>query len=302
METLQLIMRYEVTDGGFSISIKGEVGDKSQAGLAIAQLLDPDPAHPAFLVSLQLPLVERGFCCPATISSIAEPMDESCPEANLTPKFSFVDLHTDYGADGVTTLIDDCRKIWFLYPPTSSNLAALASVNGQRRKLLHILHKLEAGIIVETSSSEALWIPAGCIHATFTIEGGFLVGSAFTTSQSITAISTLIASGLEKSEDAREECFNWFKKSLDAALLHRKFSDVLNAWIQAEAFFRDWAAQTKDWAKDTKEIWSKNQDDLNTAGFACPCGFHDDSTELFTHLSATHLSFLVNSRKRRRSD
>ncbi len=60
----------------------------------------------------------------------------------------------------------------------------MKTVEGQRGKLLRILRRLEAGIAVETTATDALYLPAGCIHATFTLQGGYP-----STSKSINAIS-----------------------------------------------------------------------------------------------------------------
>jgi hypothetical protein len=83
-------------------------------------------------------------------------------------------------------------------------------VDGQRGKLLRILNRLEAGILVETTAAHALYIPTGCIHATFTMEGGYLITEDFTTSKSINTISAFITAGLDSSlpVTAREACLS----------------------------------------------------------------------------------------------
>ena len=73
------------------------------------------------------------------------------------------------------------EKYWLLYPPTEKNLTAIKSIDGQRGKLLRLVHQLEGGVIVETTSSHAILLPAGCAHATFTLQGGYLVTKDFTT-------------------------------------------------------------------------------------------------------------------------
>jgi hypothetical protein len=94
----------------------------------------------------------------------------------------------------------------------------MKTVDGQRAKLVRIMHQLEGGIMVETTAAHAIYIPAGCIHATFTLQGGFLVAKDFTTSKSITAMAAYITCGLHENlpEQAREACFGWFERCLDA--------------------------------------------------------------------------------------
>jgi hypothetical protein len=68
--------------------------------MAIAQLLDPDPVHPTFITGLRLLIMSRvGFAAPYRLSTIAEPFEESNLQANLTPEFSFVDLHIGTSQD-----------------------------------------------------------------------------------------------------------------------------------------------------------------------------------------------------------
>jgi hypothetical protein len=60
----------------------------------IAQLLDPDPLSPVFLTGLRLLIVaDRGFRCPYELCRVVEPMEELNSQVNVTPKYSFVDLH-----------------------------------------------------------------------------------------------------------------------------------------------------------------------------------------------------------------
>ncbi|KAL6228854.1 hypothetical protein BDW75DRAFT_226124 [Aspergillus navahoensis] len=84
----------ENTESTFIVNCQGVVGKSEEAGLAFSQLLDPNPIYPVSILSLRLPILkELGFRCPVDLRSVIEPMEESHPRANLTPRFSFVDLH-----------------------------------------------------------------------------------------------------------------------------------------------------------------------------------------------------------------
>jgi hypothetical protein len=91
----------------------------------------------------------------------------------------------DYGMDGISAPLDGCTKIWFLYTPTLHNLALMAQERGQHGKLARLADRLEGGIVTQTTSAEAIYIPAGCLHAVFTTEGGFLVSIDCTTRLSV---------------------------------------------------------------------------------------------------------------------
>ena len=96
-DTIGLIARSGLENNStnsFTVTYQGEVGQPVKAGMAIAQLLDPNPIDPVSVLSLRLPILEElGFCCPVDLCSVIEPMEETPPQANLTPKYSFVDLH-----------------------------------------------------------------------------------------------------------------------------------------------------------------------------------------------------------------
>ncbi|KAH8431015.1 uncharacterized protein LDX57_008676 [Aspergillus melleus] len=288
----------------FRVNYQGEVDASVDPGIAIAQLLDPDPLKPVFLTGLRLPiLAELGFRCPSDLCTVAEPMEESNVQINLTPKFSFVDLHIDYGADGVSALVGDCRKIWLLYPPSRNNLVAMRTVDGQRGKLARIMHRLEGGIMVETTAAQSLYIPAGCIHATFTLQGGFLVARDFTTSISIGAISAYIASGLEGmlTPQAREACWDWFSRCLDVSLAHGQFDRAIRAWMDAEPRLAIWASLHRHWRTAMRRIWDLHVQEIPEQ---CPCGTQGDAV-LQDHLYSTHLKCLLppsRMRRQKRSD
>ncbi|KAJ5537509.1 hypothetical protein N7494_006988 [Penicillium frequentans] len=225
------------SESRFRANFQGEVDEKLDPYIVLSQLIDPDLNKPAFLTGLRLPSIDHfGFCSPCEMSTTIEPFDETNDQVNLTPKYSFVDLHIDYGADGLSTVIGDCRKIWLLYPPTDDNLNAMKSIDGQRGKLVRLMRRLEGGVLVETTSSHAIFLPAGCAHATFTLQGGYLVAKDFTTAKSLSAIASFITCGLDENlpTEAREICFDWFERCLDVTLSQQRVVAAISAWLKAE--------------------------------------------------------------------
>jgi hypothetical protein len=89
--------------------------------------------------------------------------------------------------------------------------------------------QLEGGIIVSTNASHAIYLPAGCIHATFTLQGGFLIAKDFTTSESLAAIASYLLHGLD-----REICYEWFERCLDVCLGSGKLNLALEAWVRSQ--------------------------------------------------------------------
>lgn len=83
------------SEARFRANFQGEVDEAFDPYLVLSQLIDPDPNKPAFLTGLRLPSVDSlGFRLPCDISTVVEPFDETNNQVNLTPKYSFVDLHT----------------------------------------------------------------------------------------------------------------------------------------------------------------------------------------------------------------
>lgn len=205
----------------------------------------------------------------------------------------------DYGADGISTLVGKCQKIWLLYPPTKCNLRAMLTVDGQRAKLSRIMHQLEGGVLLESTAACAIYIPAGCIHATFTLQGGFLIAEDFTTSKSINAVATYITSELDKSLPAHvgETCFSWFERCLDVCLTHRQFSQAIRAWIEAEGRLAEWATSHRQWRVHVRRLWERYVHDGIPDN--CPCGMQGTGTTLQTHLFSSHLQFLLSPCQRR---
>lgn len=176
----------------------------------------------------------------------------------------------------------------------------METVEGQRGKLLRILHRLEAGIAVETTAADALYLPAGCIHATFTLQGGYLIAEDFTTSKSMNAIGMFIASGLDNipSFTAREVCFDWFERCLDVCLAHQQFDRAMKAWFTAESHLAAWASSHRQWCANVRRLWEQYLQ--GNTGVECPCGLQKPEIPVLTHLFSAHLPFLLPPSQLRR--
>ncbi|OKL55209.1 hypothetical protein UA08_09520 [Talaromyces atroroseus] len=285
----------------FRINYQGEINDSLNPGMALAQLIDPDPCRPVFLTGLRLATIESCvFRCPYDLCAVVEPEEECNVQVNMTPKFSFIDLHIDYGADGLSTVIGDCRKIWLLYPPTANNLTAMKTVDCQRAKLVRIMHRLEGGVVASMTASHAIHIPAGCIHATFTLQGGFLVAKDFTTSESLAAIASYLLHGLDQalSSTARDVCYGWFERCLDVCLSSGKLDVALQAWVRLQNLLAAWAASHRQWRVSVLRLWEHHLHDEIVHD--CPCGTEERAMTLSRHMFVTHLSFLLSPSQLRR--
>jgi hypothetical protein len=176
----------------------------------------------------------------------------------------------------------------------------MKTVDSHRAKLSRIMHKLEGGIMVATNASHAVYIPAGCIHATFTLQGGFLIAKDFTTSESLAAIASYLQHGLDRalSSTAREVCYEWFERCLDVSLSSGNLGVALEAWVRSQDVLAAWAASYRQWRVNVRRLWEQHLHD-NTVQ-SCPCGREEKSITLSQHMFAVHLSFLSSSSQQRR--
>ncbi len=152
---------------------------------------------------------------------------------------------------------------------------------------------------MKTTSADATYLPAGCIHATFTIEGGGLVAIDFATMGSVKAFSAYITSGIDcfLGTKDQKDCFDWFAICLDVALANNRVVDALKAWIDALGRIQGRADSDSRWRRKMKRIWESF---LARPSFfnPCPCGGMKATQALRAHLEATHLSFLYLEAKK----
>jgi hypothetical protein len=162
------------------------------------------------------------------------------------------------------------------------------------------MHQLEGGIVVPTTASHAIYIPAGCIHATFTLQGGFLIAKDFTTSKSLAAITSYLLHGLDRalSSTAREVCYEWFERCLDVSLSSGNLDIALEAWIRSQDILAAWAASHRQWRVNVRRLWEQHLH--NKIVQDCPCGREEKNMTLSWHAFAVHLSFLLSSSQKRR--
>lgn len=99
-------MTQKSSESRFRANFQGEVDEAFDPYLVLSQLIDPDPNKPAFLTGLRLPSVDHfGFRSPCDISTVIEPFYETNNQVNLTPKYSFVDLHTGRSISPIAVMI-----------------------------------------------------------------------------------------------------------------------------------------------------------------------------------------------------
>ncbi|KAL5323908.1 hypothetical protein ACEPPN_008450 [Leptodophora sp. 'Broadleaf-Isolate-01'] len=263
-ETLDLISarklaekRNKVDDYQVYIALysQGIVDSDLDPRKAIAQLHEPDRLNPVGLIGYRLPKLipddNPGFVTPVALSRVVEPFNEHNRQVLCTPKFWMTDLH-----------IDNC-----------DGLSATIGSYGQRSKLARIGKDLEGGLVIKADSTQALYVPAGCIHAVFTLHGGFLVSLEFTTSLSVKVLSALLNAQFDRFKDQwlQSELPRQFIESVELALTQNQVLVGVDAWINAQDRIRlwydkeqdsndatrnqYWADRRPDWEKEVRSVW-----------------------------------------------
>ncbi|CZT10695.1 uncharacterized protein RAG0_15104 [Rhynchosporium agropyri] len=180
----------KVSDRTYYVYRRSEQAPTVDPRLAIAQLVQPAESGPVVLIGLDI--IPKGvFHIPVSLAEFIEGTEEADQQLLLTPNFSFTDLHVDT-SNGISSPIGKCKKLWMVFPPTVKNIGLMKRVDGQRAKLTRIGRSLEGGLVFTTNSNEAIYLPAGCIHAVITFEGGYLIAIDFVTPLSSRPLSTFV--------------------------------------------------------------------------------------------------------------
>lgn len=138
---------------------------------------------------------------------------------------------------------DQTRKVWLLWPPTPENENAfypnfdVHDADNELFKFNRIAPHLKEGRIISTGSADAVFIPAGWIHAVITLHGGFLIGyswSAKEESETLLRCFSLEASFGRSTHDLGSSlqfiisCLALPMNSMD----NRTVAEGLKSWIE----------------------------------------------------------------------
>lgn len=189
----------------------------------------------------------------------------------------------------------------------------MQDADAQRNKWIRIGKDLEGGLIYKTTSSDAIYLPIGCIHAVFTVEGGFLLTIEFSTPESVKVLSSLFNSHFDRFKDdySKAELPGQFIESVALALRRNRALVGLKAWIDMEERLRRWADNSEDndsatkntewisrrpgWKKKIVKIWTSFFKSQFSENLSCPCEKMHRSQSLEEHFRADHLSMFRTS-------
>lgn len=188
--------------------------------------------------------------------------------------------------------VGDCSKLWILCPPSPHNLELMLRLQDHDERLARGLMEMEHVTIIRTTSSHALWLPEGTIHATITDVGGILVGVNFGVAEGIcvSAQCLILDLALEGDKRDRKANIDLYTEVLKEALrhmdsvVHRK---ALDSWITLTNYIR--RKDLSIYFKPAFQVWKSF---LEQKGFemssVCPCGTEVDN--LTQHVLNIHMS------------
>ncbi|KAG9229106.1 hypothetical protein BJ875DRAFT_500199 [Amylocarpus encephaloides] len=258
----------------FTTYIRGEVApETTDPRLAIAQLAEPDANSSMLIIGMKLDEVKDSMLhVPQGLSEHVESYQESGHQLLVVPRGGVSDLHVD-AADGISVPIGSCKKVWIAFPPTPHNLKIFASQEGRRAKIQRIGHRLEGGVLFETTSAEAVYLPVGCIHGVFTTSGGFLNTLNFTSPDSIKTYPALITARADRrSEDFAAEVMKYFLECVNWGLGCGKEITAIEAWIECGERVREQGGKEREWKAKANGVWREWLETEEAGGVTCPCG------------------------------
>jgi len=164
-------------------------------------------------------------------------------------------------------------------------------------RLKQLAISLECSLIVQTTSSKAIYLPAGWIHAVFTITSGFLVTMDFTTQDSIEAFLRYLKFNLDTTLDTKSQihCYKYYLDCLNVALTNGRNIKALQSWVSIENRLQAIGDDNPKWRECAKQIWEKYLSGEEVEQYSCSCGWSNPESCFKRHFENTHLSFVLRT-------
>lgn len=170
-------------------------------------------------------------------------------------------MFADYGMDGESAVLGDCRKIIILFPPSGYNLDLMQQECGNQAKLARLMPLLEYGLIDWLDSTNVIFIPSGWAHTTFTLSGGFLVSIDCITKTTVWTFSRYLKYHLYRELDNKQqiECYFLFLDCLEHALSYHKVALASRSWCDIEDQLK--CTMGTLWKRKASQIWHRALDE-----------------------------------------
>ncbi|KFY02133.1 hypothetical protein V490_00608 [Pseudogymnoascus sp. VKM F-3557] len=273
----------ERTSGETKEEIRGLAFNCYNQALTSTMFPMQPPQRPVTMIDVNIPLTPEP---PESLSSrwnICNTVSSSL----VTPTWAYTDFHYDTLYRGFAEPVGDCVKFWIL-SPAKPNWNLFIDSTGIDNRLAKIGDKLKGTVMVLTDSSNGLEFGSGTLHAVFTISGGILLSSNYSTSESLTTMSELILGQLnpdyfENCKTIAHEDLEVYKATLSETLqIVRLRENALKSWITLQEPLQKLVQQmaaSSPFKKTAMSIDKVIKDfAVKMAGLSgkCECGSQDD--------------------------
>lgn len=251
-----------------SQAFRGNRFDPSNRASAILQLSEPDAENPAFLMNAPIKLPSnRQLVIPDILHADHKPQNtDLSPSCNLTPRFVVVHPHIDQTRDSLITVLGKSRKLVLMWPLSSPNRELLLHyvLAGERESFVPLCAQLEAPVLEVMDSNTAIFMQAGVIHATITLEGGMLVGiNTFSAGSALASLQCFVFELEAEVERDYGPIFHLFALQLKAIVGHLDISRrFLRAWVSLSSKIAETVARragrkrlTKGEKRELDNMW-----------------------------------------------
>jgi hypothetical protein len=123
-------------------------------------------------------------------------------------------------------------KLWVFYPPTENNIKEYKKAAPYTARLHGIWKKLEGGLWAAVGDGEACYIPAGWLHATYSMDSSWTVGTTLSSAESLLAVVDILVTELQFGAEIRvtaQADLYFFLESLVQALIRGLYDDCREA-------------------------------------------------------------------------
>ncbi|KAH6670176.1 hypothetical protein B0J14DRAFT_114008 [Halenospora varia] len=210
-----------------NLSVTTPKDKREWAELCLSQLGDQDVTLPVYKIArCDLPDAESVQPLPSWTQkkAVLYRQPENGTSVMVTPSGAYSDIHVDSTTIGRAVCVDRCTKVWLVWPPTDRNLQLWADKKGLGVALKVYGARLEGGIIIRTSGNKpganAITLPAGTLHCVFTVFGGILTGTNYSTAEDIPLAARMLEIQVKRGqyEDQIEKDCSWLTKTVEIVI------------------------------------------------------------------------------------
>ena len=94
-------------------------------------------------------------------------------------------------------------KLWVFFPPTDDNLLLLEGNVKYTKRLQRLHEKLGGGEYAIVGKDEACYIPAGYLHATYSLKSSCTVGCSWSSAKALAPVVNILVAELRPSAEVR---------------------------------------------------------------------------------------------------